>query len=541
MYTRTIPPSHTRTSQMQGGVSPQPNGMPIPAQASVHHPSYYGNGVASPDARVYANGVSNGAATLYPPPGNAGWPQSTSMPNISSVGEPMDIVSPTAEQPMEGVVQQTAPTVDMDEPGALPTNKSGMFGSLGFRKKAGWGLGKFVRNGEKAPVLPTVDEIVSNPTTFNGKRPTSGSSGGRSFDGARQEQQMALGVQQDPKKAKKEAERMAREAEKQRRELVQRNAREASRAVMAKRQMMQRQGEQTDTENVEWWKVASYIGGGDEPSQADALRHPTSGGMPAANPSSTVFTSTSDFSGFKGKQPASGVVRQHHYNPGHSDTANAAGARFASPPAEDRSWRDERFSKTRRPRDMDEYSISSSDVHSVSHVSAISFATVDSDPGPMRHRRGPSAYSMPRMTSTSSLRTSFDTSVSADFAQSVRSSNSFSLEHQLVEDLARARLGQQAQPGTLSPPPLNTLSLSPSMPAWQSPGSDSISPTSPVGHGLQPAFIPLSPPHMSSHHLHPRSGSPYEHGGQPVYMGPPSPGYAPKSAVNPMFQVVSLV
>jgi hypothetical protein len=466
------------------------------------------------------------------------------MPNIPSPGEPMEgVMSPSSDHPMDGVVQPSVPpaTVEMDtEPTVMSgghNNKSGMLSSLGFGKKrsgGGWGLGKFVRHGEKAPVstLPTVEENVPNP--LSRKRSPSGSSGTHSFDGMRVDQPQQL--PQDSKKVRKEAERMAREAEKQKRALSEKNARDASRAVLLKRKAINKSGVgQIDVDNHEWWKVQSYVDGPPPPSEAQSPAGP-----------STAHTETpqlaGDFTDFKGKQPASGVVRQSHHSGGHVDTFNAAGARFASPPLEDRprghDWRTDPRMYRVRHRELDEYSISSSDVHSVSHLS---FATVDSDPGPARqHRRGLSAYSVPRMTSTSSLRTSFDTSASADFPQSVRSSNSFSLESQLVEGLARARLQapqqQQLHPGALSPPPLSTLSLSPNQPAWQSP-TDSVSPTSPPSaRHVQPTYIALPPPRISSHHLHPRAASPYEHS---VHLGPPSPGYAPKSAVNPIFQVVS--
>jgi len=71
-------------------------------------------------------------------------------------------------------------------------------------------------------------------------------------------------------------------------------------------------------------------------------------------------------------------------------------------------------------------------------VSSISFATVDSDPGPSRMRNRPSLFGINRMTSMSSLRTSFD-----DFSASARSSHSFSLEGQARTRLSHASIGQR--------------------------------------------------------------------------------------------------
>ena len=97
----------------------------------------------------------------------------------------------------------------------------------------------------------------------------------------------------------------------------------------------------------------------------------------------------------KGKQPASGVIRHDYCTSGSatlSATVNAAEGRFG-PPQEhlsldwdrERNWRGvERGPKARRREFDDDHSMSSSEVHSISRMSSISFATVDSDPGPSR-------------------------------------------------------------------------------------------------------------------------------------------------------------
>src|SRR6202035_1107688 len=150
----------------------------------------------------------------------------------------------------------------------------------------------------------------------------------------------------------------------------------------------------------------------------------------------------------------------------------------------------------------DDHSMSSSDVQSLSQMS---FATVDSDPGP-RQRHRPSLFTLSRMTSTSSLRTSLD-----EFSPSARSSNSFSLEHQLAIDFRNHASMDPSSPisGSASPPPMQMLSISPSLspsPPWIRPLNDS--PSSRL-HPLPATFVnPLPVPQ------HPSNMDP---------SGPPSP------------------
>jgi hypothetical protein len=218
------------------------------------------------------------------------------------------------------------------------------------------------------------------------------------------------------------------------------------------------------------------------------------------------------------------------------------------PPERDRrerEWRGPPAAKARRREFDDDHSMSSSDVHSISRMSSTSFATVDSDPGPTRLRNRPSLYNMSRMTSRSSLRTSFD-----DFPPSARSSHSYSYEGQLAHDFRTQACLASNLPGGLSPPPLQMLSLSPA-----------VSPSSPPGlqphqqkddrfaQTQSPPFLSISPRFHSSTsnpqspvdtngQLPPLSPSPYDS----PYGYTPSSGHTPKSAksiMNPMFRVVS--
>ncbi|KAJ3534559.1 hypothetical protein NMY22_g6872 [Coprinellus aureogranulatus] len=127
----------------------------------------------------------------------------------------------------------------------------------------------------------------------------------------------------------------------------------------------------------------------------------------------------------------------------------------------------ERAAKARRRDFDDDHSMSSSDMQSLSRVSSISFATVDSDPGPSRLCHHPSIFGISSWTSQSSLHTSFD-----EFSPSARSSNSFSVEgsSSLAHDFhAQLNLNPHHLGGNVSLPPLQMLSLSPTLllsPTW---------------------------------------------------------------------------
>jgi meiosis induction protein kinase IME2/SME1 len=398
-----------------------------------------------------------------------------------------------------------------------PGNKLGKLGALSFGKKHGkWGLGMFGGDKSHHHGLPPLEEVPvpANPMPSL-KRMQSSSTDSRSLRDLSPARESPLRTDGDVKKInKKEAERVQREAEKQRRKLAEKMHREQARAVMQKRnQMMQK----TMGNDIEW-----------------------EGG----NEQRLVFSETLP----KGKQASSGPIRQNQINNGNSlgpTTISAAAGRFAlqgDSPAGDRDWRgaNERVLKARRREFDDDHSMSSSDVHSIGRVSSISFATVDSDPGPSRIRNRPSLFGIGRMTSMSSLRTSFD-----DFSPSARSSNSFSLEGQLAHDFhMQASVNTTHLAGSVSPPPMQMLSLSPSL-------SPPLSPSPPwiqVQHvkeplsAQSPTFVNVPLVHSDGSYgqfevnkqLHAHSPNSYGH--------PPSPGNTPtsaKSAINPIFKVVS--
>ncbi|KAH7930957.1 Pkinase-domain-containing protein [Leucogyrophana mollusca] len=423
-------------------------------------------------------------------------------------GQPMDIQSsPMAQE------YPARPRIEPDP--AMPEHsvpshgtRLGKLTSLGFGKKhTKWGLSMF-GHGEKGhhQSLPRVDEVPGASSSSNPslKRTQSTSSDSPSVA----EMSPVNGQpEKDAKALKKERKRLLYEAEKQRRAHAERAQQEQARAVIQKRNQMLMQNAAKN--ELEWkWQH--------------------SGSLLSVNQRS-VYEDME-----KGKRAsASGPIRQ---NQGHSvpkissPTLHAASGRYINPVdgslAPSDRWKDERLSKARRRDFDDDHSMSSSDIHSTGHVSVISFATVDSDPGPSRMRNRPGIYGINRMTSASSLRTattSFD-----DFPTSARSSNSISLDHQFLNDFnIRASVDTTSSvSGTSSPPPINLLSLSPSPHSWMH---------------AQNSRESTSPPYMVPPIIHypPSSHKSYECNGQ-LYGHPPSPGIDPQAAINPIFKVPPL-
>ncbi|KAF5370229.1 hypothetical protein D9615_010086 [Tricholomella constricta] len=502
-HSRSTPPHHSATpstrSQPEVTMYSSPNGSGNIQEdrRMQHHPPSWGN--------------SNG--------GHAPSPHSNN-------DSPMDI-SPRMELPEHYTHQrmdvQGSPIVPeyparphiepdprQDHANVLPSqgNKLGKLSSLSFGKKhSKWGLGMF--GGDKSH-LPPLDEVpVPSSSTPSLKRTQSSSTDSKSLQEFSPVREAALRTDSDLKKIKKEAERVQREAEKQRRKLAEKMHREQARAVMQKRnQMMQK----TIGNDIEW------LGGNEQRLEFSE----------------------------KTKVASSGPIRQNQSNTTGNivgSTVNAAAGRYL-PQGEsstgDRDWRgvNERVSKVRRREFDDDHSMSSSDVHSLGRMSSISFATVDSDPGPSRIRNRPSVFGINRMTSMSSLRTSFD-----DFSPSARSSNSFSLEGQLAHDFrTQASVNTGQLTGSVSPPPMQLLSLSPTL-------SPSLSPSPPwiqvqqthdtLSHQTQsPPFITVPLAHQNGPY------NPFDINGHPLssYGHSPRLGNTPKSAksnINPIFKVVS--
>ncbi|KAL4267194.1 Protein kinase domain-containing protein [Pleurotus pulmonarius] len=493
---RSLPPSHSHHSIQDGTSSHR---APFFASTGSIAPS---PSISTPDfsnGRIYQqhpvasstlvneeqrNGSHSNWTAPDQPPQNGDYPML-----ISPQGEKQESF-PTNGHFMEAVEQSHG---DVHQQGSKPR--------FGFRR---WfGGDKAQQNG-----LPPVEEVPPNPNGLKRANPPDIIA---APDSPVVDPPLPPG---DLKKAnKKEAQKVQREAEKQRRALMEKTQRDQARAVMMKRnQLLQK----TTGNDLEW------------------LSH--------GNEARIAFNDPLN----KGKEPVSGRARQPSNSSGHigaSSTISAASGRFAQPSengTKSNEWRrdDERATKVRRQEFDDGMStMSSSDVHSIGRMSSISFATVDSDPGPNRIRNRPSIFGLNRMTSTSSLRTSFD-----DFPASARSSNSLSLEGQLANDFRVQASVDPVTPlsGSVSPPPIHMLSLSPTL----SPQIPSSPPWIHVQHPQDFSnqrdhqYVSIPPPSLS--HLNPSGRhSPYDYSGH-SHSHPPSPGYDPKSAINPIFKVPPL-
>ncbi|KZT02698.1 kinase-like protein [Laetiporus sulphureus 93-53] len=381
---------------------------------------------------------------------------------------------------------------------------------FGFGKKhSKWGLGMFGHGDKSSHTLPPVQEVnvSSANSTPSLKRTQTSSTDSRSLSELSPISEAPTNTIMDAKTRKKEAERIVREAEKQRREHARKKHRDQARAVMEKQKLALTH----EAAVLDWqWLSAQNSQIGAPPAFRD-----------------------------KGKQPmAMGPIRQSQSHGMSSKTAKASGSVYS--PSEGSSaradWRrDERVSKARRREFDDDHSMSSTDLPS--GMSVISFATVDSDPGPARsrHRMSSSVCSggdrVGRMTSLNSLRTCMD-----EYSLPGRSSASLSLEQQLVNEFhIRASVDSSSlSDGTSSPPPPPMHMLSLSSPPWQqscdlSSNASTLDSTSTLSR-LQDRM---------SLSLHPSVRHPVLPGGQ-SYGRPPSPGVAPKSAINPMFKVPPL-
>ena len=515
------PPQFPEASSTHRVPYPIPNPQPplAPPQNSHmldyrrHHPNGIPNGIP--------NGVTNGVRSESP----------VDYMDISPREQPQPYHPPNMhDSPMvQDPIRQPESHPDVNNNHAtlpIQLNKLGKLSSFTFGKKhAKWGLsGMFGGDKSHQNSLPPVDETRPAVSFPSRKRAKSSSTGSRSMTESSPIREQQLSTHEMDKINKKEAERLHREAEQEKRKLAERKHREQARDVLHKRQQLTRK---TDHEDIEWLGVGNEQRGDIRP---------------------------------KGKQPASGVIRRDYGTAGSaalSATVNAAVGKFG-PQQEhlshdwdrERNWRGvERGAKARRREFDDDHSMSSSEVHSISRMSSISFATVDSDPGPSRLRNRPSLFGISRVTSKSSLRTSFD-----DFSPSACSSNSYSLEGQLAHDFRTQASVTSHISGSVSPPQLQLLSLSPKMSPPLSPSSPwlqvqhhkedlsrtrsfpylSVSPSTPCDPSQSPldlnAHLPLPPP-----------PNPYAHRPR-TYGYPPSSGRTPKSAksaINPIFKVVS--
>ena len=474
---RAVPPSHAHSPSI---LKPSPHFDSSTTHRTSFYPSSH-NHRKDPDAAVVNANIPQDAPPNYAANGyvNNGWdPMDVTSPEYDGA-QPMDIqTSPVAQEYPNRPPPDPEPLQDPANPRPPDVQANGpKLKTLGSLVSLKWGLGRF-GHADKVHQLPPVEEnITSSNSTPSLKRSSSADS--RSIE-------IPVPQEFDPKKLKKEAERMAKEAEKQKRALAEKMQREQARAVMQKRNAIV----QTVGSNPEWKYAFNANGRLETEKQAGGTTGPKRR-TPSERERSTA-------------------------------TLNAAGGRFGD--SSFSGWRgDERSAKARRRDWDDDHSMSSSDL---GRMSVISFATVDSDPGPLRLRSRASAVGLHK-SSTSSLRAAYE-----ELTKSARSSNSLSYEQQLLNDL---HLRPSVDAGSSlsdhgSPPPMQNLTIG--SPQWSNQPQPLTSWSD--GGGLSDKRQHLSPlvpspplPPFAQGNPHSPSLSPY----------PPSPGL-PKSAVNPMFKVV---
>ncbi|KAL6309951.1 kinase-like domain-containing protein [Sparassis latifolia] len=520
---RVLSDASSRTSEwpLNSGRRPDPYRAELPLLTDSQSSTY---------TSAYSIGSDRAVNGRIAPNGQPDWDAMDISPHVESPeqyavahNQAMDILTspmvreyPSRPQVEPEHDQSHAPASEVSHPQSA---KFGKLGALGFGKKhSKWSLSMFGHGdkGTQQSLASVQENGGSAGSTPSLKRTQSVSStDSRSLQEFSPTQE-AVPPPIDAKARKEEAKRVALEAEMQRRQMVERNHREQARAVMEKRERLLNA---TGNKELPWLTSHNLV-----------ARH---------GPPPPAYRD-------KGKQPsAAGRIRHTQSHGTSSKTIGAAGGSFASPAESMLSraeWRrdSEREPKARRREYDDDHSMSS-DLHS--GLSVISFATVDSDPGPARARHRASAYGLNRMTSMSSLQTA---SVD-DYSTRQRSSASLSQEQQLVNEFhLRASVDSTSlsDGGSPQPPPMQMLSLSSPIP-WQQnehPSDDGGGSLIARRHGLSSEMTGLSLPPAPRHpqYFQPSGPhSPYELGVQ-HHAYPPSPGVAPKSAINPIFKVPPL-
>nr|UOP57118.1 putative cdk-related kinase 1 [Thecaphora frezii] len=273
----------------------------------------------------------------------------------------------------------------------------------------------------------------------------------------------APSVPLDPKKAKKEAEKAAKEAEKARREAQQKAARDRARAVIQKRNQLL--ASSNSKEAVEWLSGAVQneetlrVNGPSEKARGKQPIHPGS----QLSPLGSNFP-TSDYT------RSQVHATQHLSQPTSPDFAG----RGTSPSvASNMAWRGvggpqlNRSSKARRRGYDDDHSMSSfEDSMDPRRVSVQTYATGDSDPGPVNRQQLPIRSRMHRANSSSSLASApsfVDPRRFAPSSESHRSSQDArsisSLDHQLITNMENmtAAEARARTPGSVSPGPVHLV------------------------------------------------------------------------------------
>ncbi|KAK8866104.1 hypothetical protein IAR55_001255 [Kwoniella newhampshirensis] len=348
-------------------------------------------------------------------------------------------------------------------------------------KKKKWGLSSvFGGVGKSTPDLATVDENAYTGTsslkrTQSGHRP--------------QDRAPSLPLPpppppiiDDPKKAKKEAERQAKELAKAQREAMASKQKERARAVMQKRNQL-----------IEVRKGANAKGEIEFSSSGIAMT-PDAAPLGSSLNQPPVFTSASSTSLAQGASPSlrdprsyggpatqsMASVRSH--DSGHSGHSGRSGLSAAALAAYDDVHSTVNRHKARRRDDDDDHSMSSFGHNSLRSRSALTVGTVDSDPGPRRSTR--SEWHDPIQRTHDPKRA--PSVASFHHQHSLMSRSNASLESQLAHDFkAHANVGAGAGSSTsLGRHGTSQLSLQGHLETLgvPQPAMNGSAPTSPYGH-----------------------------------------------------------
>lgn len=435
---RSIPPSHSHSA-------------PRHVQHHSHHHHPYSNGITNSHRHPFVPQqqhppvMVNGDLDMSPADG---------IIEVDRNNNPIRNHYRQNSHPDRMVIDSTDPNNSNN-----PAGKSGVFG---FGKKL---AGMFGQN-EKQMTLAPVEEITfASRSTPSLKDTPSTSAESRSLPELVSPLSQLSSIPPpvplpapvppptDPKKLKKEQERLLKEAEMERRANLERRQRERSQAVVAKRNQLAQTARNPafEFQTVTPGKLAAGNARPKTKVKEDPSGFPE-GVVPPSVLAANTFGQTPLKSGHA-KQPT-----LSHAKSGMLGTAYEQ---------RNQKW---------RKGDDDEFSMSSSDVQSIGRMSVISFATVDSDPGPGKSlRRRQSAYNYglsPRPVGTA-------TSISSQsYTNSPRSSHSVepsmrsggSIDAQFVSDFeARATFAQATgnplySPGLHAPTHVHRHSASPTGP-----------------------------------------------------------------------------
>jgi hypothetical protein len=457
MSPRSIPPSHSHSAsasrlhhqlhhQQQPSSQPQhahPHHQHINHHSHLHHPYPTTNGASNAHYRQpqgQTPHLVNGDMDMSPADG---------VVEVDRYNNPIRQYSSTqpARHPA-GAAGSDRMIIDSDP----ATQQQQLGGKFSFSKK----LGSMFKHEDNKPAvsLPPVEEITfasrstpslkDTPSTTAESRSLPEVSTNAAFL-AMQQQQQAIPPPVpvppptlpplDPKKLKKEQERLERE----KRANQERMQRERSRAVMAKRnQTVKSRNADFEFQSVSSGRLA--LGGNNNNTNPNnrnvkpkVSKEETSAFGNGVVPPSVVAAQS--FGAPNANLNVNGINtgRQARLQPSNSVMPLLGGSYD--------------YRTKRRKDDDDDQSMSSSDVQSIGRMSVISFATVDSDPGPgrsLRKRRSAYSYGLsPRpdgtATSLSSLQSYTNSPRSSHSVEPSLISGAGSIEAQFVSDFeARA-------------------------------------------------------------------------------------------------------